>query len=307
MLNRVNSALVLVAAVLLTLGILWWSGIIESSKSSILEATVEKSPMDLEGKRGFEKETSKPDVGTPEMKRVVSDETPQNQIKTPITKNTFLKEKVAVVEPPIPKEDTLRPFVSTEQEKTFPEPETDMEDEQSKFETVAPVAESMTEIRQIVGPATAMPAEGVPLFPYSILISHCRDVRSAEEVILHYAKKDLIPYWVKVEVSNGIWYRVFVGAFKDRMEAATFKRSHGLEEGRIMKTAYTNLIGIYVSSEELQNRLESLKGFGYSPYVTKDQDGEYRLLIGAFLTKEGAESQYQDLTSRGIESRVIKR
>jgi cell division septation protein DedD len=74
-----------------------------------------------------------------------------------------------------------------------------------------------------------------------------------------------------------------------------------------METAYANLIGVYTSSEELQNRMASLSELGYSPYVTKDQDGESRLFIGAFLTKEGAESQYQDLKSGGIENRVMKR
>ncbi len=306
MLNRVNSALVLVATVLLILGILWWSGIIESSKSSILEAPVDRKPMDSEGKRGSEKGISKPDVGIPEMKTVVSDDTPQTQIKTPITKNTVLK-KDTVIEASIPKEDTPSLPVPTEQEKSFSESETDMNAEQSKFEAITPVTESMMDVKQTVGSETTMPPEGFPLFPYSILVSQCRDVRSAEEVIFHYAKRDLISYWVKVEVSNGIWYRVFVGAFKDRLEAETFKKRHGLEEGRVKKTVYANLIGIYSSSEELQSRIESLKKLGYSPYVTKDQDGEYRLLIGAFLTKGGAESQYQDLTSSGIESRVIKR
>jgi len=161
--------------------------------------------------------------------------------------------------------------------------------------------------KQTVGPETTIPPEGIPSFPYSILVSHCRNVRNAEEVMSQYAKRDLVPYWVKVEVSNGVWYRVFVGSFENRIEAETFKRRHGLEEGRIMKTSYANLIGVYTSSEELRNRMGSLTELGYSPYVAKDQGGGSRLLIGAFLTKEGAESQYQDLKSSGIESRVIKR
>ena len=74
-----------------------------------------------------------------------------------------------------------------------------------------------------------------------------------------------------------------------------------------METAYANLIGVYTSSEQLQNKMESLSELGYSLYVTKDQDGASRLFIGAFLTKEGAENQYQDLKSSGIESRVIER
>ena len=91
------------------------------------------------------------------------------------------------------------------------------------------------------------------------------------------------------------------------MEAEAFRQRHGLEEGRVKKTAYANLIGVYTSPEELQDAKGSLTELGYSPYVTKDHDGGFRLLIGSFLTKEGAESQYQDLKSSGIENRVIMR
>jgi succinoglycan biosynthesis transport protein ExoP len=309
MLNRVNSAIVLVAALFLTMGILWWSGVIKPSKSSILETPVDRNPMEFAGKGESEKGAveNKAEMGTPETKTVVYDDIRQRQIKTPIMKSTALKEQAMVVEPPVAKEDTLRPLVSTEEEKAFSEPDKDMNTNQSERDAIAPFIESMMDVKQTVGPETTMTLEGIPSFPYSILLSHCRHVRSAEEVKSQYEKGDLDAYWVKVEVNNGIWYRVFVGSFKDRMEAETFKKRHGLEEGRIMKTAYADLVGVYASSEELQNRLAALTELGYSPYVTKDQDGRSRLLVGAFVTKEGAESQYQDLKSNGIENRVIKR
>ena len=296
--NRVYFALVLVAAVILTMGILWRSGIIEPLVSSVLETPVDRNLTELAGKRESEKGAieSKPEVITPKMKTVVSDDAPQAQIKSPIMKSGALKEK-----------DTLRPFVPKEQEKATSKPETDVHAEQSKSELITPPTESIMDVKQTVGPKTTMSSEGIPSFPYSILLSHCRNVRSAEEVISQYAKRGLVPYWVKIEVSSGVWYRVFVGWFEDRIEAENFKREHGLQEGRIMETAYANLIGVYTSSEELQNRMASLSELGYSPYVTKDQDGESRLFIGAFLTKEGAESQYQDLKSGGIENRVMKR
>jgi succinoglycan biosynthesis transport protein ExoP len=296
--NRVYLALVLVAAVILTMAILWRSGIIEPLMSSVLETSVDRNLTEIAGKGESEKGTieNKPEVITPEMKTVASDDAHQAQITSPIMKAEALKE-----------EDTLGSFVPTEQENATSKPETDGHAEQSKFEAITPPNESIIDVKQTVGPKTTMSPEGLPSFPYSILVSHCRSVRSAEEVVSQYAKRGLVPYWVKVEVSSGVWYRVFVGWFGDQIEAETFKRRHGLEEGRIMKTAYANLIGVYTSLEELQNRMGSLSELGYSSYVTKDQDGESLLFIGAFLTKEGAESQYQDLKSSGIENRVIKR
>ena len=239
-------------------------------------------------------------------KTFVTDDAPQAQINTPVKKSTIRKEQAAIVETPIGKEDTLRPIIPTEQEKATSRPKTDVHAEQSKL-AISSVTEPMKDVKQTMGPEKTISPEGIPSFPYSILLSHCRDVRNAEEVMFQFAQRDLVPYWVKVEVSNGVWYRVFVGSFKERIEAETFKQEYGLKEGIIMNTVYANLIGVYASTEELQQKRRSLIEIGYSPYVIKNQDGGSRLLIGAFLTKEGAESQYQELKTSGIESRVIKR
>ena len=51
----------------------------------------------------------------------------------------------------------------------------------------------------------------------------------------------------------------------------------------------------------------SLKRSGYFPYVIKGEDGESRLYVGAFITREGAEQQYHDLKSRGVQSEIVKR
>lgn len=167
------------------------------------------------------------------------------------------------------------------------EPDIEVSMGESRIETKTPVTQS--------------------LFPYSILLSHCRNLGSAEEVVSQYTTGGLDPYWVKIEVSSGIWYRVFVGCFEDLEKAETFKEEHGLDGGRIMETVYANLIGVYASSEQLQDKMRSLRNLGYSPYVIKDYDGKSRLFIGAFLTKEGAESQYHILKASGIESQILER
>ena len=50
-----------------------------------------------------------------------------------------------------------------------------------------------------------------------------------------------------------------------------------------------------------------LERFGYFPYVIKGEDGESRLYVGAFITRKGAEQQYHDLKSRGIQSQIVQR
>jgi hypothetical protein len=49
-----------------------------------------------------------------------------------------------------------------------------------------------------------------------------------------------------------------------------------------------------------------LKDLGYSPYVI-ERDDQSAVFAGAFVTKEGAEKQQQELESKGVQSRVIER
>jgi succinoglycan biosynthesis transport protein ExoP len=144
--------------------------------------------------------------------------------------------------------------------------------------------------------------------PYSIYLGSFRTLERAKRAISLYSKRGLSPYCSKVDFhEKGIWFRVFAGHFQDRGKAEKFKASHRLKEGTVKKTAYANLIGTYKESSELENRHLSLKRFGYFPYVIKGEDGESRLYVGAFITRKGAEQQYHDLKSRGIQSQIVQR
>jgi capsular exopolysaccharide synthesis family protein len=144
--------------------------------------------------------------------------------------------------------------------------------------------------------------------PYSIYLGSFRTLERAKRAISLYSEKGLSPYCSKVDFhEKGIWFRVFAGHFQDREKAKEFKERHRLKEGTVKKTAYANLIGAYTQSGELENRRLSLKRLGYFPYVIKGEDGKSRLYVGAFITKEGAEQQYHDLKSRGIQSQIVPR
>ena len=149
--------------------------------------------------------------------------------------------------------------------------------------------------------------EKPPSYPYSLHLGSYRTLKSAQKAISMNRKKGLSPYWVKVVLSKGVWYRVFTGHFKDHDQAERFRQKHGLTEATIKKTQYATLIGTYVSSREIEGKSLSLKKLGYSPYVIKDQGGKARLFVGAFLTKEGVEGQHHDLKSNGIHSQIVRR
>jgi cell division protein FtsN len=135
-----------------------------------------------------------------------------------------------------------------------------------------------------------------------------KSLDEAKKKVLSYKKKGLSPYWTEVHLGEaGIWFRVFAGCFKGPEQAKRFREEHQLEKATVRKTRYANFIGAYSHATNLENHIQSLRLFGYSPYVIKDPEGKSRLFVGAFLTKAGAERQYRDLKSIGIQGDVVLR
>ncbi|MBW2411454.1 MAG: SPOR domain-containing protein [Deltaproteobacteria bacterium] len=144
--------------------------------------------------------------------------------------------------------------------------------------------------------------------PYSIMLSSCRLPQSARKIVSDYKKAGLTPYIVKVKFKSGDeWLRVLTGHYQTRREAIQAKKEHRLSGAIVKRTPYTNLIGIYTSRDEMQVELQRIKKLGYSPYPLKTPDGELKLVVGAFVTKKGAENQQAELQAKGIQSTVIIR
>jgi cell division septation protein DedD len=165
----------------------------------------------------------------------------------------------------------------------------------------------------VASKTTAKKTEAAPLkpkshHPYSIMLSSCRLPQSARKIVRDYQKVGLSPYVAKVEFKNGdVWLRVFAGHYQTREEALTAKQKHRLSEAVIKKTPYTNLIDTFSSEAEMKDSLQRLKSLGYSPYVLKRAENRFQLVVGAFITKEGAEKQKSELQSKGISNQIIQR
>ena len=144
--------------------------------------------------------------------------------------------------------------------------------------------------------------------PYSILLASCRLPQSARKVISDYQKAGFDPYVTKVKFKNGeVWLRVFTGQYPTRKEALKVKNAHQLSGAIIKKTPYANLIDTFASQDAMQDSLERLEELGYDPYVLKGPANKFQLVVGAFITREGAEKQMSELQSRGISNKIIKR
>ena len=144
--------------------------------------------------------------------------------------------------------------------------------------------------------------------PYSIMLSSCKLPQSARKIVSNYQKVGLSPYVVKVKFDEGDeWLRVLAGHYKTRQEALKAKQEHRLSGAIVKRTPYTNLIGTYPSIDEMKTELRRIKALGYSPYFLKTRTGQYRLVVGAFVTREGAEKLQAELQTKGIQNTVIIR
>ena len=268
-------ALLLLAIAFITVGILLQSGIIDPFRQLDVGRAVEKDEI----KTVVKKEISKTASGT-----------------KPKTLSTKPKVEGSITQP-IPKEP--------QGTSTKPKPLVSVEKPGLSAEASIPSSPPVSKQVAITKPPQ-LPQKVFP-YPYSLQLGAFRDRKGAKRMVSLYNKKGLSAYWVKVEVRSGVWYRVFVGYFEDRAQAERFRRENGLLKSAVKNTKYANLIGIYSSSDELEDKILSLKGHGYSPYIISDREGESRLFVGSFVTKNGAEKQYDDLKSNGIESQVVKR
>lgn len=144
--------------------------------------------------------------------------------------------------------------------------------------------------------------------PYSIMLSSCRLPQSARKVVLDYQKTGLRPYIVKIKFENGDeWLRVLTGHYQTRREAIQVKKDQQLSSAIVKRTPYTNLIGTYASLDEMQADLQKIKNTGYSPYFLKTPAGQLKLLVGAFVTEEGAQNLHAELQARGIQNTIVIR
>jgi hypothetical protein len=145
-------------------------------------------------------------------------------------------------------------------------------------------------------------------YPYSIYHGSFKTRKRAERAVSEYRIKGLYPYWVKIDLGDkGVWYRVFSGYFQGREQANEFIKQKQMAESESRHTRYANLIGLFASQEELEEKKVQLSELGYCPYVIPGGGGESALCVGAFYQKARAQRQHTELESNGIRSKIVER
>jgi cell division septation protein DedD len=145
------------------------------------------------------------------------------------------------------------------------------------------------------------------IYPFSLFLGSVPHLEQAEQGVSKYRKNGLSAYYAEVELSTGIWYRLYAGYFESAEQAERFKREKNLEGAEVKETPFANLIGTFTSKDKLESKIQSLKSIGFSAYAVRDADGKERLLVGAFYNEKRAKRQYEELKSKGIENQIVQR
>ena len=150
--------------------------------------------------------------------------------------------------------------------------------------------------------------EEYPKYPYSIQLGSFRTLDRAKKAVESYRKKGLHAYWSEADrEGNERWFRVYSGSFESREKARKYRVEQSLERSLVKKTPYSAFVGTYTNRQILEDQTLLLESLDYVPYAIEEQDGRYRLFVGAFLSKKVAEEKRLDLEIKGIQSQVIKR
>jgi succinoglycan biosynthesis transport protein ExoP len=316
--HKARLVLMLVALVCLAGGLLWQNNVIhpfwESSSKAPgekdeVKAPIERAPRKAPALARPERPPEKAvDIEAPGP-QVVRTVMPDSLSSTPEVKPDF--DAVATIEEASADEDA-RSFPSASEEGLRPvEPERpayglDVALKAGNALPGGPPSVSGTQHREDSGPSETL--EAWTTFPYSLRLGAFRTLARAKKAVEEYKQKGLSPYWTQVDLGDkGIWFRVYTGHFEDRGKAKRFREERDLDGALVKETRYTTLVGVYENEDELERKILSLENLDLSPYTLKDQDGGYRLLVGAFITEEGAQAQQRDLEAKGIQSEVIRR
>lgn len=145
-------------------------------------------------------------------------------------------------------------------------------------------------------------------YPYSVLLASFRSMASAENALSDYQRNGLPVYRVTVRLGeDGVWHRLFAGYFKRVQDAEEFIAAQQLGEALVKRTRFAAGLGEYPSVAALTKMVRPLKEKGFSPYIIEDAAKRYRLMVGAFYTKEGAVQQVAELAKNGFPGQVVER
>lgn len=142
---------------------------------------------------------------------------------------------------------------------------------------------------------------------YTLRVGSFKTLDRLRKAISIYRKRGFEVHWNRVDLGpKGKWYRLFTGSFKTKEEAELFKRDYGLVGSIVVSAPWTVLVSQSGSPKELDQLVSVLRDNMFDPYIVKSRDGTYRLLVGTFVTYEGAETLAQKINKIGLTARAVR-
>jgi len=150
---------------------------------------------------------------------------------------------------------------------------------------------------------------------FSINIASYTDPEWAKLGLDKLAGKGLDTYLVPVDISGkGTWTRLMVGSYPDRTQADAelrrLKQNGVLEDGRVVRTPFSYLVGEWGTRGEARNAMTPLLGHGLFPYMIAHEEGgvgKYRVYIGAFEGRDQAASLEKILKANNLHLELVER
>lgn len=143
---------------------------------------------------------------------------------------------------------------------------------------------------------------------YAILLASHRFSGQVFDEASLFRKKGIDSRWVEVDLGkDGIWQRHFAGRFDNKAAAQKYINEYGLADAIIIAAHWAIQAGEGVSPEAMNGIMDILKANRYDGYIQKMNNGVYRLLIGAFITRKGAEHAAEKIVIPGISPVVVLR
>jgi hypothetical protein len=178
----------------------------------------------------------------------------------------------------------------------------------AKIETPKPEPAPVAAKVETPKPETAPAGVTRAAYPFSILLSSCKEKENALAAMAGYRQTGLAPYIVRTDLGGrGIWWRTLTGHYRTLAEATQAKNALKLSDAVVVKTPYANLIGQYGSETEASEAAHRVTQKEVFPYVVKGPGPSFQLMAGAFSSQQAAEIHRRELDARGVSTRTVQR
>ena len=134
-----------------------------------------------------------------------------------------------------------------------------------------------------------------------------KTIKTTKAAVSFFNKKGIETHWNPVDLGErGVWYRLFSGPFKNEQCAAKYRNDYLLENSLIVFAPWSVLISTPTSQNEI-DRIRLKLADQIDSFTIKKMDDRYRLLTGAFTTKEGAENFVRKIIAIGYNAGAVLR